>query len=181
MNPALPHGDVVGSLLRPSELLHARNALASGAMSPTEFKRIEDQAVDDAVALQQKAGLHIVTDGEMRRLSFQSALPEAVEGFGKFDINAFLWGADEPVRVPRTTVAPAPTTTTQAPYWMGKYGWDYKEFLDNLTAVRNCTMLHSEYIRAMTGNARITEQFGTGTADLMEYIFKAEDRVGCFG
>ncbi len=92
MNPALPHGDVVGSLLRPSELLHARNALASGAMSPTEFKRIEDQAVDDAVALQQKAGLHIVTDGEMRRLSFQSALPEAVEGFGKFDINAFLWG-----------------------------------------------------------------------------------------
>jgi 5-methyltetrahydropteroyltriglutamate--homocysteine methyltransferase len=33
-----------------------------------------------------------VTDGEMRRLSFQSALPEAVEGFGEFDINAFLWG-----------------------------------------------------------------------------------------
>ncbi|HBL08607.1 MAG TPA: hypothetical protein EYM46_07805 [Acidimicrobiia bacterium] len=95
--------------------------------------------------------------------------------------NAFLWGADEPVRVPRTTVAPVPTTTTQAPYWMGKYGWDYKEFLDNLTAVRNCTKLHSEYIRAMTGNARIAEQFGTGTADLMEYIFKAEDRVGCFG
>ena len=26
--------------------------------------------------------------------------------------NAFLWSADEPVRVPRTSVAPAPTTTT---------------------------------------------------------------------
>lgn len=88
----LPHGDVVGSLLRPPELLHARDALASGAMSPTDFKRIEDRAVDDAVALQQDAGLRIVTDGEMRRLSFQSALPEAVEGFGEFDIDAFLWG-----------------------------------------------------------------------------------------
>ncbi len=88
----LPHGDVVGSLLRPPELLHARDALASGAMSPADFKRIEDRAVDDAVALQQDAGLHIVTDGEMRRLSFQSALPEAVEGFGEFDIDAFLWG-----------------------------------------------------------------------------------------
>ena len=93
MNPALlPHGDVVGSLLRPPELLHARDALASGAMSPADFKCIEDRAVDDAVALQQDAGLHIVTDGEMRRLSFQSALPEAVEGFGEFDIDAFLWG-----------------------------------------------------------------------------------------
>jgi 5-methyltetrahydropteroyltriglutamate--homocysteine methyltransferase len=88
----LPHGDVVGSLLRPPKLLHARDALASGAMSPSDFQRIEDKAVDDAVALQQDAGLHIVTDGEMRRLSFQSALPEAVEGFGEFDINAFLWG-----------------------------------------------------------------------------------------
>jgi 5-methyltetrahydropteroyltriglutamate--homocysteine methyltransferase len=88
----LPHGDVVGSLLRPPELLHARDALASGAMLPTDFKRIEDRAVDDAVALQQDAGLRIMTDGEMRRLSFQSALPEAVEGFGEFDIDAFLWG-----------------------------------------------------------------------------------------
>ena len=91
-NALLPHGDVVGSLLRPPELLHARDALASGAMSPDDFQRVEDKAVDDAVALQHGAGLRIVTDGEMRRLSFQSALPEAVDGFGEFDINAFLWG-----------------------------------------------------------------------------------------
>ena len=88
----LPHADVVGSLLRPPELLRARDALADGTMSPADFQRVEDRAVDDAVAIQQEAGLEIVTDGEMRRLSFQSALPEAVEGFGEFDINAFLWG-----------------------------------------------------------------------------------------
>ena len=60
-------------------------------MTPSDFKRIEDAAVDSAVAAQEEAGLQILTDGEMRRLSFQSQMPEAVEGFGEFDIDAFLW------------------------------------------------------------------------------------------
>jgi 5-methyltetrahydropteroyltriglutamate--homocysteine methyltransferase len=88
----LPHGDVVGSLLRPPELLAAREAIAAGTIADAEFKRVEDRAVDDAVALQEEAGLEIVTDGEMRRLSFQGQMLEAIEGFGEFDLNAFLWG-----------------------------------------------------------------------------------------
>jgi 5-methyltetrahydropteroyltriglutamate--homocysteine methyltransferase len=84
--------DVVGSLLRPPELLEARERLAQGAIRPPDFKRIEDGAVDDAIALQEAAGLEVVTDGEMRRLSFQSQLTEAVEGFGEWDLDAFLWG-----------------------------------------------------------------------------------------
>jgi 5-methyltetrahydropteroyltriglutamate--homocysteine methyltransferase len=87
-----PRTDVVGSLLRPPELLQAREAFALGRLSPAEFKAAEDRAVDWAVALQDEAGLDVLTDGEMRRLSFQSQLPEAVEGFGEWDINAFLWG-----------------------------------------------------------------------------------------
>ena len=34
----------------------------------------------------------MITDGEMRRLSFQSQMTQAVEGFGEWDVNAFLWG-----------------------------------------------------------------------------------------
>jgi 5-methyltetrahydropteroyltriglutamate--homocysteine methyltransferase len=34
----------------------------------------------------------VVTDGEMRRLSFQSQFTEAVEGFSEWDLDAFLWG-----------------------------------------------------------------------------------------
>ena len=90
--PDLPHADVVGSLIRPPELLAARDDVAAGRIAPSEFKRIEDAAVDSAVAAQEEAGLDILTDGEMRRLSFQSQMPEAVEGFGEFDIDAFLWG-----------------------------------------------------------------------------------------
>lgn len=84
--------DVVGSLLRPPELLQARERYARGELPPPAFKRIEDAAVDAALRLQERAGLDVVTDGEMRRLSFQSPLAEAVEGLGEWDLRAFLWG-----------------------------------------------------------------------------------------
>jgi 5-methyltetrahydropteroyltriglutamate--homocysteine methyltransferase len=84
--------DVVGSLLRPPELLEARRRYAEGEISAAEFKSVEDRAVDRAIALQERAGLPVVTDGEMRRESFQSQLVEAVEGFGEHTIDAYLWG-----------------------------------------------------------------------------------------
>ncbi len=84
--------DVIGSLLRPPELLKARDALAAGKLQPSAFKVIEDRAVDQAIALQEEVGLEVVTDGEMRRASFQSQMTDAVEGFSKHDLDAFLWG-----------------------------------------------------------------------------------------
>jgi 5-methyltetrahydropteroyltriglutamate--homocysteine methyltransferase len=84
--------DVVGSLLRPPVLLEARRQLEAGKLSRAAFKEVEDRAVDEALALQEDAGLDVVTDGEMRRLSFQSQVPAAVDGFGDWDLDAFLWG-----------------------------------------------------------------------------------------
>ncbi|MGH2892285.1 MAG: cobalamin-independent methionine synthase II family protein [Solirubrobacteraceae bacterium] len=84
--------DVVGSLLRPPELLEARDRVERGEIGPPEFKRVEDSAVTAAIRLQEGAGLTVVTDGEMRRLSFQSQFAEAVEGFSDWDLDAFLWG-----------------------------------------------------------------------------------------
>src|SRR5438132_3600665 len=86
------HTDVVGSLLRPPELLAARDKLERREISAAAFKRIEDAAVDAAVMLQEQAGIDVVTDGEMRRLSFQSGLPDAVDGFGEVPLEAYLWG-----------------------------------------------------------------------------------------
>ena len=83
---------MVGSLLRPAELLEAQKRLAAGDLSRAQFKAVEDGAVDAALALQADAGLDVVTDGEMRRLSFQSQVPAAVDGFGEWDLDAFLWG-----------------------------------------------------------------------------------------
>jgi 5-methyltetrahydropteroyltriglutamate--homocysteine methyltransferase len=84
--------DVVGSLLRPPDLLEARERRERGELAAPEFKRVEDGAVDAALRLQEEAGLDVVTDGEMRRLSFQSQMTEAVDGFGEWDLDAFLWG-----------------------------------------------------------------------------------------
>ncbi len=93
LKPALiAHTDVVGSLLRPDALLDARARLERGEITAAEFKPIEDQAVDEAVSLQEGAGVDVVTDGEMRRLSFQSGLPDAVHGFGEVPLDAYLWG-----------------------------------------------------------------------------------------
>jgi 5-methyltetrahydropteroyltriglutamate--homocysteine methyltransferase len=86
------HTDVVGSLLRPPELLKAQEQLAAGLINRGKFERIEDRAVDDAIALQEGVGLEIVTDGEMRRQSFQSQMTAAVSGFGEHNLDAFLWG-----------------------------------------------------------------------------------------
>jgi 5-methyltetrahydropteroyltriglutamate--homocysteine methyltransferase len=76
--------DVVGSLLRPGYLLAAREDLERGSIAPSDFKRIEDRAVDEAIALQESAGLDVLTDGEMRRYAFYGHLVEALEGFDKF-------------------------------------------------------------------------------------------------
>ena len=76
--------DVVGSLLRPEYLLRARAQLERGELTPSAFKRIEDRAVDEAVALQEAAGIDVVTDGEMRRYAFYGHLVDALEGFDKY-------------------------------------------------------------------------------------------------
>ena len=76
--------DVVGSLLRPAYLKEARQRYESGQLSPAEFKRIEDRAVDEAIELQSRVGLDVITDGEMRRYAFFGHLIDSVEGFDKF-------------------------------------------------------------------------------------------------
>jgi 5-methyltetrahydropteroyltriglutamate--homocysteine methyltransferase len=75
--------EVVGSLLRPAYLKEARVQLEEGTITPTQFKRTEDRAVDEAIALQEGAGLDVLTDGEQRRYAFFGHLVEALDGFDK--------------------------------------------------------------------------------------------------
>jgi 5-methyltetrahydropteroyltriglutamate--homocysteine methyltransferase len=64
-------------------LKSARADLEAGRMTAPEFKRVEDRAVQEAVALQESVGLDVLTDGEMRRYAFYGHLVEALEGFDK--------------------------------------------------------------------------------------------------
>ena len=55
--------EVIGSLLRPDYLSQAREQLERGELDPAGFKRLEDRAVDEAIALQEAAGIDVITDG----------------------------------------------------------------------------------------------------------------------
>ena len=76
--------DVIGSLLRPQYLKDARAKREAGTISQADFKKIEDRAVDEAVALQSAAGLDVITDGEMRRYAFYGHFIDSVEGYDKY-------------------------------------------------------------------------------------------------
>jgi 5-methyltetrahydropteroyltriglutamate--homocysteine methyltransferase len=78
------HSEVVGSLLRPTYLVEARKQLETGELNAADFKVIEDRAVNEAIALQEAAGIDVITDGEMRRYAFYGHLVEALAGFDKY-------------------------------------------------------------------------------------------------
>jgi 5-methyltetrahydropteroyltriglutamate--homocysteine methyltransferase len=62
--------DHVGSLLRPPELIRAREDVATGTITADELRAVEDAAIADVVRRQQEVGLAAVTDGELRRESW---------------------------------------------------------------------------------------------------------------
>jgi 5-methyltetrahydropteroyltriglutamate--homocysteine methyltransferase len=78
-----PRSEVVGSLLRPPELLEARGRVETDELAPADFKRIEDRAVDAALTLQEDAGIDVVTDGELRRYAFFGHLVDSFDGFDR--------------------------------------------------------------------------------------------------
>jgi 5-methyltetrahydropteroyltriglutamate--homocysteine methyltransferase len=62
--------DHVGSLLRPPELLRAREQFAAGDLRGEELRAAEDAAILDVVRMQRDVGLQSATDGEFRRASW---------------------------------------------------------------------------------------------------------------
>jgi 5-methyltetrahydropteroyltriglutamate--homocysteine methyltransferase len=62
--------DHVGSLLRPPQLLTAREDFKNGDIDADELRGIEDEAIRDVVAKQEDVGLESATDGEFRRASW---------------------------------------------------------------------------------------------------------------
>lgn len=85
--PVLPasrppfRADHVGSLLRPAVLKQAFRDKAAGKLGEAGFVEIQDGAIRDAVAMQERAGLAVVTDGEFRRASYWGRFVERCEGF----------------------------------------------------------------------------------------------------
>ena len=72
--------DHVGSLLRPAELIDARNKWRQGELSDENLKAGEDKYIHEAIKLQHDAGLKVITDGEFRRDYWHLDFIAAFEG-----------------------------------------------------------------------------------------------------
>jgi 5-methyltetrahydropteroyltriglutamate--homocysteine methyltransferase len=75
--------DHVGSLLRPPELLGARDDFAQGQITAAELRRVEDDAIRKIVAMQEEVGLRSATDGEFRRASWHMDFIYQLDGISK--------------------------------------------------------------------------------------------------
>src|SRR5215813_13771473 len=75
----------IGSLLRPAPLLAARREFEGGSLSAQALRDTEDRFIRDAVALQERVGLEVITDGEYRRVIYFGHFPAAVSGFTEMD------------------------------------------------------------------------------------------------
>jgi 5-methyltetrahydropteroyltriglutamate--homocysteine methyltransferase len=75
--------DHVGSLLRPPRLLQARGDHAAGRIDAVELRAVEDDAIRDAVRMQEEVGLRSATDGEFRRTSWHMDFIYQLEGITK--------------------------------------------------------------------------------------------------
>ncbi len=62
--------ELIGSLIRPPEIMAARAALEAGRLDASGLRAVEDEEIRKVVALQEGLGFKVVTDGELRRHSY---------------------------------------------------------------------------------------------------------------
>jgi 5-methyltetrahydropteroyltriglutamate--homocysteine methyltransferase len=75
--------DHVGSLLRPPELLRARDDFQAGRVGAEELRAAEDEAIRAVVKMQHDVGLQSATDGEFRRASWHMDFIYQIGGIEK--------------------------------------------------------------------------------------------------
>ena len=71
----------LGSLIRPPRLRAARESWMQGRLAKDELKRVEDECIIEAVAMQERIGMPSISDGEFRREHWNEGFLRACDGF----------------------------------------------------------------------------------------------------
>ncbi len=79
------HAETVGSLLRSPTLRNARRDRYRGNLAAEDLQALEDEAVRHAIHLQERVGLDVITDGELRRDSWIATVQGVLSGFTMFE------------------------------------------------------------------------------------------------
>ncbi|MCM1355471.1 MAG: hypothetical protein NC212_03590 [Staphylococcus sp.] len=94
----MPRVEIVGSFLPPEELENALNDKIHGVISEEAYHEVEDRVIDRLIDREIEAGLQIVTDGEMRRKSWDRDFWEGFNGMSRERIDTGHIYQDETVR-----------------------------------------------------------------------------------
>jgi 5-methyltetrahydropteroyltriglutamate--homocysteine methyltransferase len=156
--------DHVGSLLRPPELLRAREQRAAGEISADELRAVEDEAIRDAVRMQEDVGLRSATDGEFRRASWHMDFIYGLEG---------IEPSDERLHVEFKTDDGAIEFSPTAPRVTGRIALGETIFADAFTSLR-------PLVRTATPKLTIPSpsmvHYSTGRRHIDEYTYPDLDR-----
>jgi 5-methyltetrahydropteroyltriglutamate--homocysteine methyltransferase len=99
----------IGSLPRPERLMAARAEYEKRKLPRDELTRIEDECVAEAIAMQERSGIDVITDGEYRKRGWREFFYDKVEGFGpdtverEFPIRLYDGSFAPPIREPKVT------------------------------------------------------------------------------
>lgn len=107
---------VIGSLPRPAWVLDLILDRKAGHVSEEEAEPLLDRAIESSIALQERAGLEEITDGEWRRESYVKVFAERVRGF-QADLHDSGMRSNMPPRWPGGWI--------RWPSSRRRYGWDW--------------------------------------------------------
>jgi 5-methyltetrahydropteroyltriglutamate--homocysteine methyltransferase len=153
------HAEHVGSLLRPVALREAFRARREGRIDLTEFRRVQDDSIRQAIAMQERVGLRAVTDGEFRRASYWAHWVEAIDGL---DVGESLFRFHDESGHETEFTAPAVTGKLERPIAIsgGEYDFTSRE----TDAVVKVTMPSPSTFLFWRGEESLPEEYPTADA-----------------
>ena len=145
----------VGSLPRPNEVAEALLARQRGEpMEPDAFAATVRRAVADAVAKQAEAGVDVVSDGEMSKISYSTYITDRLTGFE----------GDSPRKV-NLDVAPYPEFREKMARITGSQPMP-RAFCTGPIAVKDRDLLRADLdnLRAAVADAKVEDVFVTAAS-----------------
>jgi 5-methyltetrahydropteroyltriglutamate--homocysteine methyltransferase len=173
----------IGSLLRPPSLLDVRRRHGLRQASDAELRAAEDAAIREAVALQERVGLKLATDGEFRRHSYHSFF---FAQLGDIEPDYVPAEADKSAASPRRGVQPVARIRSRLA-WMKPIHVDDFNLLKSLTSAcpkitipGPCALHFRGGDAAVLASAyRDTDTFWADTVDAFRKELAALAAAGC--
>ena len=162
----------IGSFLRPAKLLEARKEQEAGRIDLAALRAIEDEAIRDAVKLQEELGFKCVTDGELRRESYSENF--TVSGLSGIEAGwaaSGKWAHADDEGNPRA----GRVTTVRGPIkWNASQNAENLKFLQSLTkALPKMTLPGPAYVHFRAGRKNISHDVYPNIDDFWNDIVAA--------